>query len=507
MTATDNGSTTDTTTPGETARERRSFELRLLSLVTLSIFIVVASTSVLTIALPTMARHFGASAFESTWLLLMPSLVQTCLLILFGRIADLVGLRWMFLAGLGIFTVSALLSGLATSVVMLIVLSAVQAVGAAMVLCNTGAIVGAVFPGQRLGWAMGVYLAGVSVAQMIAPSVGGLVTGTFGWQWLYWGQVPFALGCIVLGAKYLGSLPRSSERKRSLDVWGGFTLSVMSGFLLYGVSSVQSSGLRSWQVAVGLAVFAALIPVLIFVESRAQDPILQARLFRRGSFLLANLSNLLSVLPRFETVLIAGLYYQTVLGDSAVAAGMKVLPLPVGITVGSLVADRIASRTGMRTTAIQASVTMAAGLGLLALSFSYGRPYGWHLLALLAIGLGAGVFSTVNSTLIIREAPPGEIGTVNGIRLTIMNVGGAVALAGGLSIATSSLPVTARSAFYEAKVPPDTGIGVLTHGFNLLFVVMIAVALASGLILLAKPASGWASGDDPPLRKAARSRG
>ncbi|MDX2937928.1 MFS transporter [Streptomyces ipomoeae] len=507
MTATDNGATADTTTPGGTARERRSFELRILSLVTLSIFLVVASTSVLAIALPTVARHFGASAFESTWLLLMPSLVQTCFLILFGRVADLVGLRWMFLSGLGVFTAAAVLSGFAASVVMLIALGAVQAVGAAMVMCNTGAIVGAVFPGRRLGRAMGVYLAGVSVAQMIAPSVGGLVTGTVGWRWLYWGQVPFALGCVVLGARYLAALPRTPDRTRSLDVRGALTLSLMSGFLVYGVSSVQSSGLRSWEVVVGLAVSVALVPVLIVVESRAEDPILQARLLRRGSFLLANLSNLLSVLPRFETVLIAGLYYQTVLGDSAVTAGLKVLPLPVGITVGSLVADRVAARRGMRVTAIQASVTMAAGLGLLALSFSGGRPYGWHLLALLAIGLGAGVFSTVNSTLIIREAPPGEIGTVNGIRLTVMNVGGSVALAAGLTIATSSLPADARSAFYEATVEPGTGTGALMHGFELLFVVMIVAALASGLILLAKPASGWASADDPPPRKAAPDQG
>ncbi|CAM5720013.1 MFS transporter [Streptomyces canus] len=387
---------------------------------------------------------------------------------------------------------SAVLAGLASSVVMLIVLVAVQAVGAAMVMCNTGAIVGAVFKGPRLGWAMGIYVAGVSVAQMIAPSVGGVIAGTWGWRWLFWGQVPLGVVCIVLGAKYLASLPRTPERVRSLDIWGGCTLAVMSGFLLFGVSSVQTSGLRSWQVAVGLAVFAALIPVLIFVEARAKDPIIQVGLFKRGSFLLANFSNLLSVLPRFESVLIAGLYFQTVMGDSAGLAGMKVLPLPVGITVGSLVGDRISSRWGMRTTLMQAGVAMAGGLGLLALSFSYRWPYGWSLLAFLVIGLAAGVFATVNSTMIIRAAPPGEVGTVNGIRLTLMNVGGSVALAGSLAVATSSLPVSARSTFFEATVPRDVGVGALIHGFDLLFAVMIAVSLASGLILLAKRSAEWA---------------
>jgi MFS family permease len=489
MTATSSGAMSDAAPPGDATGAPRSFEAGILGLVTLTVFIVVASTSVLSIALPTVARHFRASAFEATWLLLMPSLVQTCFLISCGRVADMTGLRWMFLAGLGVFTASAVLSGLATSAAMLIALAAVQAAGAAMVLCNTGAIVGAVFRGPRLGWAMGIYLAGVSVAQMIAPSVGGLVTGTWGWRWLYWGQAPLGLVCIALGAKYLAALQRGPERKRFLDIWGGCTLSVMLGFLLFGVSSLQSSGPRSWQVTLGLSVFAALVPVLVVAETRARDPIIQFALLRRRSFLFANLSSLLSALPRFESVLIAGLYFQTVLGDSAVLAGLKVLPLPVAITVGSLAANKIALRVGLRTTGVYASIAMAAGLGLLALSFSAVWSYAWNLAAFLVIGLGAGVFATVNSTLIMREAPPGEIGTVNGIRLTLVNVGGSIALGAGLAIATGSLPVGARSAFYEATASLRTDVGPLVHGFNLLFVLMIAVALAGGLLQLVKPAA------------------
>ncbi|MCD5422694.1 MFS transporter [Rhodococcus pyridinivorans] len=484
---------TDTTTRDELMREgaettaapSRSMRAWILGLVTLSIFMTTVSASILTIALPAVVRHFNASPLESTWLLLTPLMVTTCLLVTLGRVADMTGQRRMFNAGLVIFTFCAAIAGFSGSAPLLIGVLAIQAIGSTMVMANTGSIVGSIYGGPRLAWAMGIYLAGVSVGQLIGPTVGGLVADTAGWRWLFWAQVPLALICIVVGAKALKSLQEQPSRDRKLDIAGSVTLTSALALLMIGFSNVQTSGLRSMPAIVCLVGAVALIPVLTLVETRATDPILQFQLLRQRSFLLPNIANILSVMPRFATIMVAGLYFQVINGDSALTAGLKVIPMPVGITIGSVPANRIIVRAGIHITGITASTMTTVGLGWLAGALSNEWSLTSILLAFLVLGVGAGLFATVCSTLIINEAGPGEVGTVNGIRLTLQNLGGTIAFALSLAILTSSMPAGSRSNFYGASVNNSADSGALSDGFSTVFVVMIAVSLASGITLLA----------------------
>lgn len=456
------------------------YERNLLALVTASVLAAVLSTTVLTVSLPVVTRALGASAVEATWLLLAPLLAGSCLLVPLGRVADLVGRREMYLAGLGTFSLAALGAGFAPSVTGLLSALVVQSVGAAMVLCNTGAVLASVFRGPRLGAAMGVYLAGVSVGQLLGPVVGALTAESLGWQWLYWGQVPMGLVCLLLGARLLGRLPaRTTTAVASPDLAGGVLLAALVASVLLTFSALQAAETTAAVLVAGPVAAVVLTAAFVVVEHRARRPLVPLSLFRRRTFVLANAANMLSVAPRFVSASVAGLFYQAVGGDSALTAGLKLLPLPVGITAGSLAAGWVIGRLGLRGTGVAGGVAMIAGL--LALAVTLPAPgYAADVPGLLVLGLGGGLFGAPTSTLIVRAAPPDELGTVNGVRITLMNISGAAGIALGLAVATAAVPAPARAAVFRAQVSLADQ-QALADGVVAVVLLMAATALAAAV--------------------------
>lgn len=457
----------------------RGAERWILALVTLTVLMVSAAGTILTIALPTVVREFDASALAASWMLLISSLISTSLLIICGRLADLLGRRGMFLSGLALFIASATGAGLAPNVEVLLAMLASEAVASSLLLCNTGAIVASIFTGARLHAAMGTYLAGVSVAGLLGPTIGGVMADRLGWEWVFWCQVPLGVVCLLIGMVALRHLPARAERRGTLDVLGATALAIALALFLLGLSMIQSQGLGAWQVWAAMAAFVTSIPVVVWIERRARDPIIPLVLFRSRDFSLANLAGLLSVMPRFTAAVLIGLYFQTVAGDSATQAGLKVVPLAVGVTIGSVTAGRFATRFGERVSAIASSGFTVLGLcGLLA-AVELDARYAAIAAPLAVLGVSIGVFATINSSMIIGRAPDSEVGLVNGVRLTVMTVGGAIATAGGLSLATSTLPVGLRAAFYDATLEGRTHLADVKDGFMLAIVAMMIVALLS----------------------------
>ncbi len=443
------------------------------------------SVNILSISLPTVARGLEPTPLESTWLLLISVLVSTCLLVTLGRVADMVGRRAMLLTGLALFTVGAILAGASVSASMLIIVLAFQGVGTACVMSNTGAIIGSVFGGNRLAWAMGIYLAGISTAQVLGPTLGGLLSATMGWRWIFWAQVPLGVFCWFLGARALRALPtRPTSSAQRLDVPGAVIAASMLVALLCGISSVQTYGPLSLQVGFGFAMFIVLAPILVFIERRTDHPILRLDLLRRRSFLMANLSGVLSVLPRFATIALMGMYFQIVLGDSPLVAGLKVIPMPIGVTIGSVLANRVIMRFGLVVAGAVGSVGTAIGAGFLAVCVASAAPFFAIALTLLLIGLGGGLFGTASSTLIVQHAAEDEIGAVNGLRITLMNIGGMVGIAVSLALATSQLSPAERSAFYRASTGPGFNLAALQHGFLFAFLLLTLAALGSAIALV-----------------------
>ncbi|MEU0520992.1 MFS transporter [Streptosporangium sp. NPDC006007] len=476
-------------------RSKLRYAWRVCSVTSLGIVLIGISGSTLNVALPEVVRHFHADAFASGWILLAYLLVSTATLVLFGRVADLLGRREVYLAGFALFTAASLLAGLSPTVWFLIAMRAVQAVGAAMILANGTVIITDAFPPDRLSQGMGVYIGAFSVAQLAGPTLGGLVAQAAGWQWIFWVNVPAGLIALVWGAIILGRLP--PKPREPMDVLGNLLVFAVLSATLVALSEAGSRGLSSPVVIIGAGVAAILTPILVTVERRASHPVLDVRLFGRRLLAFANLASFCNALARAALILLAALYFQTVQGVDALTASLGVLPIPVGMAVASPVAGALGHRISPRALSVGGSLLSAAGLGVLLLTADPATPYWVVGVGLLLCGCGNGSFLTGNTTQVMAALPAGSLGVVNGFRLMIMNVGMVLSVALSLSVLTGSVSAELRGQVYSGTLSSASPAAVeqLMDGFRRTYAALFAVALAGALAsALARPRRARAGG-------------
>src|SRR5437868_3012848 len=284
---------------------RLRYAWRVCSVTSLGLVLIGIAGSTLNVALPVVVRHFSATSLESTAILLAFLLVNTATLVFFGRIADLMGRREVYLAGFALFTAASLAAGLAPNVGFLIAMRVLQAIGSSMILANGTVIITDAFPPDRLSQGMGVYIGTLSVAQLVGPTLGGLIAETWGWQWIFWVNVPAGLLALVWGLLTLRKVARGP--RRSIDALGNALVFAALTALLLALSAAGSNGLDSPVVITGGIVFAVLLPLLVLVERRAEHPVLDPRLFGGRMLTYANLASFCNALARSALILVVAL--------------------------------------------------------------------------------------------------------------------------------------------------------------------------------------------------------
>ncbi|GAA1286499.1 MFS transporter [Planotetraspora silvatica] len=451
----------------EYARALR-YAWRVTSVTGLGLVLIGMSASTLNVALPEVVRNFDAGPLASSWILLANLLASTTTLVLFGRVADLLGRREVYLLGFALYTAASLLAGLAPDVGVLIAMRAVQGLGAAMILANGTVIITDAFPADRLSQGMGVYIGTLSVAQLMGPTLGGLIADTLGWRWIFWVNVPPGLAALVWGALMLRKVPRS--RREPVDVLGNL--------IVFAALSAALIAISQGDLLPGLLA-AALVPVLVLVERRASHPVLDLTLLGGRMLAFANLASLCNALARASLILLAGLYFQAARGVDALTAGLGVLPVPIGMTLASPIAGALGRRTSPAVLAIGGAAASAAGLLVLALSAGTATPYWVIGIGLFVAGCGSGTFLTGNTTQVMSALPPGSLGVVNGFRLMFMNVGVVLSVATTLSVLTASVAPELRRQVYAGTLSRVSPVALqqLMTGFRRTYLVLLGVAV------------------------------
>ncbi|MCG5217795.1 MFS transporter [Streptosporangium sp. KLBMP 9127] len=469
--------------PGTPEYVRRlRYAWRVCSVTSLGLVLIGISGSTLNVALPEVVRHFRADAFAATWILLSFLLVNTATLVFFGRVADLLGRREVYLAGFALFTVASLLAGLSPNVGLLIAMRAVQAVGAAMILANGTVLITDAFPPDRLSQGMGVYIGTLSVAQLAGPTLGGLIAETAGWQWIFWINVPAGLIALVWGGLTLRRTPRG--RREPVDAVGNLIVFALLSAALMALSEAGSRGPSSPVVIVGGLVAVALVPVLVLVERRASHPVLDLRVFGERVLAMANLASFCNAVARASLILLAALYFQAARGDDALAAALAVLPVPIGMALASPLAGALGRRVAPYWLSVGGSLFSSAGLLVLLLSTDPATPY-WILAAgLFVCGCGSGTFLTGNTTQVMSALPAGSLGVVNGFRLMIMNVGIVLSVALTLSVLSGSVAPAVRPLVYQGTLSRLSPVALdqLMTGFQRTYAVLFGVALLGAFL-------------------------
>jgi EmrB/QacA subfamily drug resistance transporter len=456
----------------ETIDRRRWFQLVVLCGGTL---MIILDSTIVNVALPSIQSDLGFSQSSLAWVVNAYLVAFGGLLLLAGRLGDLIGRKRIFLAGLVVFTAGSLLCGLAQSAEMLIGARFIQGAGGAM---SNAVILGMIVtmfprPGEQAK-AIGVYGFVASAGASIGLLVGGVLTQGISWHWIFFVNLPIGIATAVVAAHLL-------ERDEGLGLRGGADVPgavLIVSALMLGVYTIVQTTEQGWGAAAtiaGGAVTMVLLLAFVWREARATNPLVPLRIFRSRNVVGANVIQMLTVAGLFGMFFLGALYLQRVLGFDPVQVGLAFLPVSLGIGVLSLgFAARLITRFGARLTLLPGLVLVAAGL-LVFLRAPAGGSYLADVLpAMVLLGVGAGLAIPSLMSLAMAGATETDSGLASGLVNTTQQVGGALGLAVLATLSTSRTDNLLAAGRSEAEA--------LTSGFHLALAVGAAAVLA-GLVL------------------------
>ncbi|WIV53573.1 MFS transporter [Amycolatopsis nalaikhensis] len=409
----------------------RSRGLALAVLCAASLMVVLDS-SIVAVALPAIQADLGFTPAGLAWVVTAYLVAFGGLLLISGRLGDLLGRRRVFLAGLTLFTVASLVAGLASSAGVLVVSRFAQGVGGALASAVVLGMIVTMYPEPRArARAIGVYSFTQAAGASIGLIAGGALTQALSWHWTFYVNLPIGVVALVLAVRVVAP-DRGTGLRAGLDVLGAVlvTAAVMLG--VYAISSAV------WGA---LAAAAGLLAAFVVRQAKARTPLLPLRLFRIRAVTGANLVMVLMVAGMLGFQFVTALYLQQVLGLDALRTGVAFLPVPLVIAVASLgFADKLSARFGPR--AVLLSGLGLVIVGLVLLSRVSGGYFTGVLPPLLLMGLGAGAAIPALMGLAMSEVSASDAGVASGLINTTQQVGAAIGTAVLASVAaarTSSL--------------------------------------------------------------------
>jgi len=394
--------------------ERSHTSLGLAVLATAQ-FLVVLSTSIVNVALPSIRGGLHLSPAGMSWVVNAYVLAFGALLLLGGRAADLLGRRRVFLAGTGVFTAAALVAGLAPSAGVLVAARAVQGIGAAALAPAALSLVMTLYPAGR---ALAVWGAVSGAGGAAGVLLGGVLTSAFGWSSVFLAVVP--VGVAVGIATWLVVPADTGSKSRGADVPGAVTVTAGLGALVWALS-----GGGPWLFGGAVVLLAAFV----LIERRSANPLVPLRIFTVGGVGPASVGMTVVGSVWVGLFFFLPLYQQQVLGFSPLAAGLTQLPLSLSNVAAAALAPRLADRIGRRAGLAGALAVLATGLGWLGLARVNGTFAVDILGPSLLIGAGLGVAFVLLTAAAMDGVPPTDLGLAGGLTNATRQVGGALGLA------------------------------------------------------------------------------
>jgi EmrB/QacA subfamily drug resistance transporter len=455
------------------AIRRRWFALVVLCVGQL---MIVLDATVVNVALPVLQRDLHFSQSSVAWVIDAYLITFGGLLLLAGRLGDLLGRKRVFIFGVGLFTISSVLCGLAGDQALLIGARFLQGAGAAVMASMVLSILVTLFPEprQRVA-AMSVYAFVASAGGSVGLLVGGVLTQAVSWHWIFFINLPIGLAVLVLGSILIPGRPGLGLH-HGVDVLGAILVTSAPSL---AVSALVSAGQNGWgaELTLGLAGLTALAAVtFVAVESKVRNPLVPLRTFCSRARTGAQLARLLFPVGLFGTYFLGSLYLQRVLGYGAVETGLAFLPSNLAVAVFSLViSKRVVARFGARASVLTGLLLVAGALLLLAQAPEHAN-YALNILpALLLLGTGSGLFFMPSISLAMSGTKPEDAGLASGLANVTLQVGAAlgIALVAGVSSSTTN----------RLLADGSTPGAALTAGYHVGF--LVAAAGVAGAVLLA----------------------
>jgi EmrB/QacA subfamily drug resistance transporter len=482
--------TTEATMTKATGQRSRWLALYVLCV---GMLMIVLDATVVNVALPSIQHDLGFSQSSLAWVVNAYLIAFGGLLLLAGRLGDLISRRGVFLAGLGVFTLASAACGLADSQEVLVVARFVQGVGGAMTSAVILGMIVTMFPEPReQAKAIGVYAFVASAGGSIGLLAGGVIAESINWHWIFFVNLPIGLITAALAVRLLEH-DRGLGFGEGADVLGAL---LITGALMLGVYTiVKPAADQGWgsSETLGLgAVALALLVAFVVREATARNPLMPLRLFRSRNVSGANLVQALSVAGMFGMFFMGSLYLQRVLGYDPLEIGLAFLPVTLVMGILSVrYSEHLVTRFGARATLLPGLILVGAGLALFTRVPAHGAYLVDVLPSMILIGAGAGASFPALMNIAMSGATPSDAGLASGLVNTTLQVGGALGLAVLATLATT------RS--NSLRAAGDSTVQSLVGGYHLAFVVALGLVLAALAVALTvlRPDRQPAPADDP----------
>ena len=469
----------------------------IFGLVSVGTFMTTLDASIVNIALPSIAHAFGTPVSGPIeWVVIGYLVAIAATLLSFARLADIMGRERVWIGGLALFTVGSALSGLAPTLALLVAARGLQGLGAALIFAPALALIVDAFPRSQRGQALGMNALIVSLGVTAGPTLGGLITESLGWRWIFFVNVPLGLiGLLVASRVFTFS---GGARARRFDLRGAVAFGIGLASLSLGLSFGSEWGWTSPAIVLTLAMAIVALGTAIVIERGRRDPLvdLGQLVSRRLGLPLA--SFLFSILALFAVSFLLPFYLEELRGLTPLAAGLLLTPYSIGLAAAAPISGRLADRGHARWLGPVGLGLAAGSLGLLA-QIGVSTPPIEIVLWLAVSGIGQGLFLSPNTSAVMSAVPADQSGTASGLIATTRVVGQAlsVAIAGaifvGLGGAAAGAGLVAGGPSAAAADPALDGTFVAA---------MHAALLVSGLLAAAGAVTSLARTQQRPVVEA-----
>ena len=451
---------------------------------TLGALFSVLSGSTLMIALPVIMKDLNTSMSIVTWTIMGYMLVMTILVPSIGRMADMVGRKKLYVSGFAIFTLTSLLCAISQTGMQLLIFRMIQAVGGALLVANSTAIVADAFPKRELGKALGINSMIICVAAVAGPILGGFLIG-IGWRSIFYVNIP--IGVIgTLWAHFSLKETKIISEKQKFDVFGTVTFSAGMLALLTALTLGGFSGWINVYVITLFIVAIALLALFVNIENKVEFPMLDLRLLKTRVLAFAFLANFLNGVARGAVTFLLIFYFQGVKGIDPMIAGILLSPFALAMMIVSPFSGWLSDKYGVRILSSVGLVISAVGLaGLIVIKAD--TPIIELIIWMSIMGLGSGMFFAPNTSAIMGGVPADKRGIAAGVRTMMTNAGMVLSIAICMAIISSSISPDAMQALFVGSQVGGKGIATeqfiagLRTAFTLCFIFSLLAAFMSYL--------------------------
>lgn len=454
---------------------------RWIILIVLNIFTFMSTLdgSIVNIALPELSKQLNLPMAQIEWVTTGYMMAICTMILLFGKLGDMVGKIRIFKIGTIVFIIGSMLCGLSESLPALLASRVIQALGASMTMANSQGIVTDIFPASERGKALGFIGTFVSLGSIAGPSLGGIILSTLGWEYIFWVNIPIGLIAIVLGWKVL---PKDLVRvKSTIDVPGSILFAIFIITMFAGLLLGQQLGYGNSLIVTSLIVAVISFIAFLWTEYRSKEPLLQLSLFKNPLFSISILCAFLVFSANFCFNIIAPFYAQNMLNLSPFYAGFLLMLLPICMVVVAPISGALSDKIGSEFLTFAGLVVMViAQFGLAQLHVGSSVVLVGIWIAML--GIGSGLFQSPNNSLVMSKVPRTQLGSAGSVNSLVRNVGMVV----GITIATTILfqVMSSRAGYRVTGLIPGRP-ELFIEGMHVVFVTSASICLVAALL------TGW----------------